>query len=113
MFFALILLRGLPGVYGPIPAISSDTMEIWRIEESDSRLLDDYFVDDANELVDSLMGAYDIDMLDDEQCDALIPWLAAQIARKDLPERLTELYIKLREFCERAVTLRTGVIIEL
>ena len=116
MYFALILLAGLKPVYGPIPHIpneSDETVEIWGIEESDSLLLDDYYVEDAWDLIGSTVDAYETDMYDAEQCAKLAPWLAAQIQREDLPARLIELYTKLKEFCERAVQLGTGVVVAL
>ena len=116
MYFALILLAGLKPVYGPIPHIpneSDETVEIWGIEESDSDLLDEYFVEAAWNLIHSLVDWGETDMYDAEQCAKLAPWLAAQIQREDIPARLVELYAKMKEFCERAVRLGTGVIIDM
>ena len=88
-------------------------MEIWNFDESDSDLLDDYYVVDAWDLIGSLADSREVDMYDAEQCAKLAPWLGEQIKRTDLPPRLIELYVKLKEFSERAVVLGTGVVIAL
>lgn len=45
-------------------------------------------------------------------CEKMVTWLKARL-EKDVPSRLLDFYEKLLEYCERAVKLGTGVVVEL
>ncbi|MDP9801194.1 hypothetical protein J2S49_001270 [Arcanobacterium wilhelmae] len=113
MFFALILKRGLPGVYGDIPRLTSDVAEKFSFDYDVAEEFANWFANDAYELVGGAVDFFEIDMYDTDQCARLIPWLDVQIQRSDMPDDIRRLFVKLREFAGRAVELGTGVVIEL
>lgn len=115
MKFELVLNLDGATYYGNIPDFfncSSEQTEIFMLEDSDWPLLNADFIDPVNERCKTLLDYGDIDFFDVEQCRLLNEWLSDRLS-KNCRGRLEVLYKKLQEFAARAVTLGTGVIVEL
>lgn len=115
MHFELFLtLEGLCW-YGNIPlssGVPKRVSEKYQIEPSDVRLLDQDFVDPINDLCGTLLDDGDVDFFDANQCELLAGWLEERIGRLS-DCRLAELYRILLEYANQAVSLGTGMVIEL
>lgn len=113
----LLTLSGINKYYGHIPETygHSDKIEEFELENDDREIdwyLDEHFAIPINEKCNSILGYGDVDFLDAEKCKVMIPWLKKNIkseSRKDI----VLFYNKLLEFSNKAIELKTGIIIEM
>ncbi len=114
MRFELALdLNGI-AYYGRVPQFFDHPgqCETFVLEEADWPLLSADFVDSANELCGTLLDNGDVDYFDACQCELLADWLSTRLD-EGCNGRLRFLYEKLQGFAERAISLKTGIVVEL
>ena len=73
------------------------------------------FYDDIDEIdkrCNALLDYGDVDWFDASQCAKLLKWIDDRLQRPAVP-RYVELLSVLRDLCEKAVNLNTGVMIDL
>ena len=100
--------------YGYIPEVPDNSEG--RIEEFHFINGDeDYLKDDIDE-IDSICGALldigDVDYFNCEKCAKLKDWVDERLQKPVVP-RYREILGVLRDYCQRAIALKTGVVIEL
>ncbi len=112
----ILTLDGIDKYYGNIPEIGEHPgkyeLTSFDVKESDELYLDEHFASPVNKICNSLLGYGDVDYLDANKCQLLNSWLKKNITEENNP-LLIEIYNKLLELSARAVTLNTGIIIEM
>ncbi len=115
MYFLLFLtFEGVKSnAYGPyVDDIDNDKRVIcFRLEASDVCL----FMEDVDEIDNkckALLDYGDVDYFDTQKCAILKDWIAERLQKQIVP-RYREMLEALSNYCQRAVELNTGVVIEL
>ena len=102
--------------YGDIPEIPKNRDGRVEVFPLNNQWEDaDLFLDDLDEIdrrCDALLGYGDVDFFNSEKCVKLKAWIDERL-QKPIIERYRELLEVLRSFCERAIVLQTGVVIDL
>lgn len=116
MIIASLILdfTGIECTYGNIPNIPQAPdpriEEVIFDKESDCQLLEDCFMDPVNERCGTWLDYDDEDYFDESRCILLKDWLEEQLAGK-LPHRLSEIYTTLLRLVQKAIKLRTGIVL--
>ena len=116
MEFVLFLdLNGLD-YYGYIPEIPDNPIGRVEIFPLTNQWDDvDLFMNDLheiNEQCDALLDYGDVDFFNYEKCVKLKKWIVERL-NKPIDTRYRELLEVLNGYCERAIELKTGVVIDL
>ena len=108
-----LTLEGL-NYYGDIPEVPSDRtdcMEEISLNNDDIELFCKD-IDSLNSACNSTLDKGDVDFFDVQKCMHLRRWIAQRMTLP-LSVRYETILIKLDEYCQRAIELKTGVVIEL
>ena len=100
--------------YGDIPEIPDNP--VGRVEEFALSMEDiELFkgdIDAIDSACNALLDIGDVDYFNAEKCEKLKTWIAERL-KKDSPPRYREILEEINGYCERAISLNTGVVIEL
>ena len=118
----LTLYRDLGKVehwYGKIPGdgpFETDNVSVLFTSEDcdmdeDWEAYETCFCDPVNAICDSLLGMYEYDFLNAEQCKKLVPWLDEQIGHPN-DKRFLPMYKELKDYALKAIEYNTGIGIE-
>lgn len=88
--------------------LGDDTEEFYFSEEIIPLLDEDGFILEMWNKFDAQFDWGDCDYFDCKKCEELAKWLDLRMKR-ELPQKLREVYLVLREFCDKAVTHDTGI----
>ena len=100
--------------YGDIPEtpkVQDGQVEEYTLDFDDVM----YFmkdIDSLNSACSSLLDLGDVDFFDAKKCILLKGWITEKLTRNTAP-RYREILETLFDYCNRAITLDTGVVIEL
>ena len=115
MYIALI--KNFDGLtyYGNIPEIfgaPESSYERFELTENERDFLIRDFVNPVNDVCGTLLDLGDIDFFDYKACKKLINWLNKHIDKVKDEDNL-RVYQALRVYCEQAIRLNTGIVVEL
>ena len=116
MEFVLFLDLNNLDYYGYIPEIPKDPdgrVEIFPLQNQWDDV--ELFMNDLPEIderCDALLDYGDVDYFDCNKCAILREWIVERL-NKPIDARYQELLGILKGFCERAIELKTGVVIDL
>jgi len=113
----LELIKSFEGLsfYGDIPETFNEPeekVEKYQLQETDWLFLNKGFVDPINRLCDSTLDYGDVDFFNKDKCILMKSWLKDKL-KQELTERERCLYSRLLDYTERAISLDTGIVIEL
>ena len=100
--------------YGYIPEIPANPegrIEEFKFVENDEEFFEQD-IDEIDSVCNALLDLYDVEFFNAEQCALLSNWIEERI-NKPIEPRYKEILEVLNNYCKRAVTLNTGVVIEL
>jgi len=116
MEFVLFLDLNNLDYYGYIPEIPKEPagrVEIFPLQNQWDDA--DLFLNDLPEIderCDALLDYGDVDYFNNEKCVKLKEWIVERL-NKPIDSRYKELLEVLKNYCERAIELKTGVVIDL
>lgn len=116
MRFVLFLDLSNLKYYGHIPEIPENQngrVEIYSLENQWEDV--DYFADDLMEIddaCDAFIDYGDVDFFNASQCVQLSNWIQKRM-QQPIESRYKEMLTILYEYCEKAIKLNTGVVIDL
>lgn len=100
--------------YGDIPELPNNLegrVETYHLSAEEN----EWLVDDSmsiNEKCNTLLDYGDIDFFDGKKCELLIEWIDKR-ETENISNNYKELLQNLKEYCQRAIDLKTGIVIEL
>ncbi|WP_093959979.1 hypothetical protein [Bifidobacterium vansinderenii] len=113
-FTLFLTLQGC-NYYGHIPEPpleASEKVRVYPLETEDLPLLEQDFIEPVDKLCNALLDIGDVDYLNAEQCRILLTWISDRLGQP-IGDRLVTIYRTLADFAHQAISLNTGIVIEL
>ena len=111
MYIGLFLVKPIMKK-GHYPIIDEKNIKKYWIKDLKTALdLGRFFLDNINEECETILGPYEYDYLTPQQCELLICWINNN---KELinASNLSTLFDVIKEYCDEAIKLDTGIEIE-